>query len=156
MQERAIFQERFGDIWETAAELGLPVVVPVNTVGVMGAGVAKQAVQRYPQLLKQYRALLPALRQGRSVYLPQFQVVLFPTKRHWSDRADLELIASAARSMPCTAAIFPRVGAGLGRLNWSEVKSVLERELPAHGTWVLVTRSNSQATNEASLPEHTR
>ena len=143
-----------GDLWEESSRRGLPAVVPVNCVGVMGAGVAKQAAMRYPGLLAAYRSHLAELRAGKSVYLPEYQVVLFPTKYDWRDGSDLGLIASAARSMPCLA-VLPRVGAGLGRLDWSDVKRVLLENLPS-GEWVVVVPSDRSRTAKVLVVAGTR
>lgn len=140
---RASIIEVEGDLWVESERRGLPAVVPVNCVGVMGAGVAKQAADRYPGLLDEYRKHLAELRSGRSVYVAEYNVVLFPTKYDWRDASDLGLIASAARTMPVPA-VLPRVGAGLGRLDWSDVKRVLLENLPM-GEWVVVVPADTGA-----------
>lgn len=81
----------------------------------------------------EYGAQLP---DGRPVY-----VVAFPTKHSWRDDADLALIERSAASLAAlfdparwgnrTASVaLPRVGCGLGRLDWeTAVRPVLARHL---------------------------
>lgn len=61
----------------------------------------------------------------------------FPVKRHWREKADLELIERSARQLveivenrSYAAAVLPRPGCGNGSLSWEAVRPVLERALP--------------------------
>lgn len=83
------------DMWETPADVR---VIPVNTVGVMGRGLAKQAVDRVPGLLAAYR---DHCRAGFDVgEVVSYRVdrndpstyVLFPSKKDWRERTRREYI----------------------------------------------------------------
>ena len=73
-----------GDLWDLAHEFGGWVVVPTNTTirqdgnAVMGAGVAKDAVKRYPKLSKQ---LAQHIRQFDECLYVNAPVICMTTKR---------------------------------------------------------------------------
>lgn len=123
---------RSGDIFETACEA---LVIPTNCVGVMGAGLAKQAALRYPSVLQRYqhyhqrvglsidRLLCYPVEDGRSL-------ILLPTKQHWRDPSQLKWVdANLARlarglerpSNQITSLALPLIGAGLGGLDRNDV-----------------------------------
>ncbi|HRX01829.1 MAG TPA: macro domain-containing protein, partial [Anaerolineae bacterium] len=68
----------------------------VNTVGVMGKGIAAVFKRLYPDMYKEYRRLCldNALTIG-ALYVyrtPNKIVVNFPTKRHWRERSRLSYL----------------------------------------------------------------
>lgn len=109
---------------------------------VMGAGVAKAAAQRYPGLDQRLGDLLA--KSGNHVYIlhraseepwqdePR-DLVSFPTKHHWRDPSDLQLIRRSAEGLVKAAEhrgwasiALPRPGCGLGGLDWEkEVRPLL-------------------------------
>lgn len=120
-----------GNIFNTT----LPVLVnPVNCVGVMGKGLALQFRHRYPDVYDQYRQDCRAgrLRPGtiRAYLSCQKRVVVcLPTKRHWRDdsrltdiAAGLDALADWTREHPIPGIAIPPLGAGLGRLDWQDVR----------------------------------
>lgn len=60
---------------------------PVNCVGVMGKGLAKQIADAYPQILPKYRVVCKSgfLRPGKLhlVKCSPHWILNFPTKIHW-------------------------------------------------------------------------
>jgi hypothetical protein len=104
----------------------------------MGAGLAKDAAKRLPNLKFILGMCLKNF--GNHVYiLHSFEgnnincLVSFPTKNDWRKPSDLKLIAQSCRElvvltddMDWKVVALPRVGAGLGKLAWPEVKEVLE------------------------------
>lgn len=131
---------RSGDIFETACEA---LVIPTNCVGVMGAGLAKQAAQRYPSVLQRYqqyhqrvglsigRLLCYPVEDGRSL-------ILLPTKQHWRDPSQIEWVdANLARlargltrpSNHIASVALPLIGAGLGGLDRQVVIDVVYTHL---------------------------
>lgn len=83
------------DIWETPADVR---VIPVNTVGVMGRGLAKQAAERVPGLLEAYRnqcrdgfrvGEVATYQAGENDHITY---VLFPSKADWRERTRREYI----------------------------------------------------------------
>lgn len=81
-------------------------VNPVNTVGVMGAGLAREFAQRYPSILEPYRA---ACRDG-ALTTGTVQVIAvhghacryianFPTKTHWRTESRISHITEGLRAL---------------------------------------------------------
>jgi O-acetyl-ADP-ribose deacetylase (regulator of RNase III) len=127
-----------GDLLRTDAEA---LINTVNTVGVMGKGIALQFKQAFPD---NYRAYEAACKRGeveigkmfvfrRDVSNPRF-IINFPTKRHWrgmSKLGDIEsglrdLIAVIKRERIRSVAV-PPLGCGNGGLEWSLVRPQIER-----------------------------
>lgn len=127
-----------GSIWDFPSSWR---VIPINTVVngtklVMGAGVAKQCRDRYEKIDIVFGALIN--RNGICVqaYMPQ-KLILFPTKNHWRHRSTYELIEKSTMELAnhCDKypgfdnIVMPRVGCGLGGLEWPIVRGILERYL---------------------------
>lgn len=126
------------DVWEAWTE-GAWVVVPTNQMtrrdntAVMGAGLARQAADRFPELPAQYGAAL--LRGEAFVCFPQRRVLLAPTKTDWREPSTLELVSTAvdrlhgwASSHPeVTHVVVPLLGCGRGGLNREDVGPLLAR-----------------------------
>ena len=103
---------------------------------VMGAGVAKQAKIRFPDLPKIWGKLAQE-RKDRLIVtdgLAPYALVAFPTKDDWRKPSIKELIRKSAQSLKQTAddrawakIFLPRPGCSNGCLDWeSEVKGILE------------------------------
>ena len=140
-----------GNIFTSNAEV---LVNPVNMVGVMGAGLAKQFKIKYPEVFESYKDFtendgwvdgiwlnVPTIVGGHRVcvYLHFCQaddgkmVVNLPTKKHWAHQSDLSLVRSSVVdfSFLCAArkiksAALPKLGCGLGGLDWGEVRPIVE------------------------------
>ena len=108
------------------------IVIPVNTVGVMGAGLAKQAKVRFPLVDQAYRSALRlgCLEIGKvfPVYLPEKYLLLLPTKKHWRNPSELEYVKQGLMSLtrfmkrePFKRIAIPKLGCGLGGLAWADV-----------------------------------
>jgi O-acetyl-ADP-ribose deacetylase (regulator of RNase III) len=109
----------------------------VNTVGVMGKGIAKEFKRRYPEMAAQYKELCErGLFEIGKLWLYRASspwVLNFPTKRHWRERSRIEYIHSGLRkfvdtyrSRGVTSISFPMLGCGNGQLDWDEVRPVME------------------------------
>ena len=89
---------------------------------IMGAGLAKQAADRYPELPILYgERLLSGAKGGRFQYE---DLLLLPTKRHWREKSDLPLIKEGIAALRQWCLLFPDerlaippLGCGLGGLN---------------------------------------
>src|ERR1700716_765140 len=102
----------------------------VNTVGVMGKGVAKEFKAAFPEMYAEYRRLceLGKLRVGQ-LWLyksPHKWVLNFPTKTDWRRPSRPEYVEKGLQKFVETyaqqgiaSAAFPALGCGNGGLDWS-------------------------------------
>ncbi|MDJ0719078.1 MAG: hypothetical protein QNJ54_33440 [Prochloraceae cyanobacterium] len=108
----------------------------------MGAGVAKQALMRYPNIdlklanwLTEHGNVPGRILDISSDYGEDSWLFSFPTKNDWRSRSSLELIERSAMRLRSGwlklggrhQVVLPRPGCGLGGLTWSEVKSILSK-----------------------------
>jgi O-acetyl-ADP-ribose deacetylase (regulator of RNase III) len=113
----------------------------VNTVGVMGKGIALMFKQLYPEMYQEYRRLCQAgkLDIGK-LYIyrtPNKIVVNFPTKKHWRQPSQISYIESGLRKFVehymdygISSVSFPQLGCGNGELDWErQVKPIMEEYL---------------------------
>jgi len=131
-----------GSIFDSLAQT---LVNPVNTVGVMGRGLAATFKRLYPEMYRQYRYLCL---QGKLnigdlyIYSCPFGtsddiIVNFPTKRHWRDPSQVEYLDAGLRKFVRQYALygissvsFPMLGCGCGGLDWEiQVQPVMEHYL---------------------------
>jgi O-acetyl-ADP-ribose deacetylase (regulator of RNase III) len=113
----------------------------VNTVGVMGAGIALAFARRFPSILEPYRAACRTgeLVTGRVQVLPLQtgqHVVNFPTKQDWRNPSQLvwieqglDALAEAIVVHGFHSVAVPALGCSLGRLSWSEVEPLIRAKL---------------------------
>lgn len=113
-------------------------VCPVNTVGVMGKGLALAFKDKWPSLLQPYRDacfVSHFKRHGIFVYdvEPGKKVLCFPTKRHWKYRSRvewidwaLEILARDYEKYGITSLAIPAVGCGEGKLEWKVVYDLIK------------------------------
>lgn len=130
-----------GDILKEDAEA---IVNTVNCVGVMGRGIALQFKNTFPENYKAYaEACKKELVQPGKMFVystgkftyPR-HIINFPTKRHWRGESRLEDIESGLRDLVkviqeynIKSVAIPPLGSGLGGLEWSEVKQLIEAAL---------------------------
>lgn len=126
-----------GNILESDAEA---LVNPVNCVGVMGAGLAKQFKTKYPEMFDKYKELCKQGKfHGGHIHIYQIKgkrrfIINFATKVHWKDKAKLDYIkfglgtlADFLKYTPLIKSIaIPALGCGCGVLNWQDVKEIME------------------------------
>jgi O-acetyl-ADP-ribose deacetylase (regulator of RNase III) len=126
-----------GDILKTDAEA---LVNTVNTVGIMGRGIALQFRKAFPENFKAYEAACQAdqVQPGRMfvydlnrLYNPRF-IINFPTKRHWKSKSRIDDIQSGlvdlihvVQQHNMGSIAIPPLGCGLGGLNWAEVRPLI-------------------------------
>ena len=126
-----------GDIFESPAQV---IVNTVNTVGVMGKGLALSFKQRYPEMFEHYKITCEKhmLTVGKLMlfYEQDHWLLLFPTKENWRNPSKLEYIEKGLMKFVQTYAeknitsiAFPRLGCGNGELDWNDVKPLMERYL---------------------------
>lgn len=117
------------------------IVNTVNTVGVMGKGIALSFKMLYPAMYEEYRRLCEAgkLDIGKlHVYrTPNKIIVNFPTKKHWRNPSRPEYIEAGLKAFAqhyadygISSASFPQLGCGNGELNWKkQVQPLMEKYL---------------------------
>jgi O-acetyl-ADP-ribose deacetylase (regulator of RNase III) len=130
-----------GDILKADAEA---LVNTVNSVGVMGRGIALQFKRAYPDNFKAYAAACKRgeVRPGRMFVFDRGEsaqpryIINFPTKLHWRGKSRIEHIESGLealvgeiRTRRIRSIAIPPLGSGLGGLDWAEVKPLIDRAL---------------------------
>ncbi len=133
--------ETTGDIWTYVPTHRI--VIPTNTLGVMGAGLALAAKQRYPGIQAAYQHALNSLPDPRVPWWSDSfpDLVLAPTKRHWVDDSrpqDVANVLLKLSKMQGGPFALPEMGCGLGRLTWGVTKGFYKvfEEVPTE--WVVV------------------
>lgn len=117
-------------------------VCPVNTIGVMGKGLALDMSKAYRGLLYNYRKVCmngQLTVQSLWVYPvnKHRQILCFPTKEHWRQPSKIEWIdfnlaqlALDYQELGITSLAIPRLGCGLGGLDWEpDVRPLVYRHL---------------------------
>lgn len=126
----------------------------VNTVGVMGRGVALQFKQAFPENFKAYKKACDKgeIRLGHMFVFdcgglqnPRY-IINFPTKKHWRGRSQyksieqgLAALVAEIRRLEIRSIALPPLGCGLGGLDWNQVCARIEAALaPLTNVEVLV------------------
>lgn len=126
-----------GDLLEQRVDA---IVNTVNTVGVMGKGIALQFKRKWPSNFKAYEAACKAgevmpckmfVFDNGQLAEPKF-IINFPTKRHWrqpsrlSDiECGLEDLVEQVRRLKIRSIALPPLGCGNGGLEWGVVKPLI-------------------------------
>lgn len=157
-----------GDILREDVEA---LVNTVNCVGIMGRGIALQFKHAYPANFSAYEA---ACRRDEVVPGRMFvfetghltnprYIINFPTKRHWRSKSRIEDVESGLDALVSEVGTrgirsiaIPPLGAGLGGLDWADVRARIERAmLRLSGVRVVVFEPRSNTTTEEA-PDRTR
>ena len=127
-----------GNLLEAEAEA---LVNTVNTVGVMGKGIALMFKEAFPE---NTRAYVDACRKkevklGKMFVTERFAlsgphwIINFPTKGHWRYPSRMEWIAGGLKDLKrvisdknIRSIALPPLGSGSGKLNWNEVRPQIE------------------------------
>ena len=179
-----------GSIFDSKADV---LVNPVNTVGVMGAGLAKQFKERYPKMFDYYKAFCDVggfdepikVELYAKPYLDgivkrkytQFSlhwwfteisedgplIINAPTKRHWKEPSTLHgircvlldiqsfLFWTNFHGMRDSRVAMPRLGCGLGGLDWEDVNPLVKEFFGAN-EWRSYHRKDTPIIEVWSLP----
>jgi O-acetyl-ADP-ribose deacetylase (regulator of RNase III) len=120
------------------------VVNTVNTVGVMGKGIALMFKERFPKNMQAYAKACKAKEvQTGKVFVTETGelmgpkwIVNFPTKQHWRAASKMEWIVDGLQDLKSflidneiKSIAIPPLGAGNGKLDWSDVKPEIEKAL---------------------------
>jgi O-acetyl-ADP-ribose deacetylase (regulator of RNase III) len=130
-----------GNILEARVEA---LVNTVNTVGVMGKGIALQFRQAFPANYYAYRAAVDRgevalghvfVFETGTIEYPHF-VINFPTKGHWRGRSKLTDIEAGLADLrriilrrEIASIAIPALGCGHGGLRWADVRPRIEESL---------------------------
>ena len=132
-----------GDLLDADVEA---LVNTVNTVGVMGKGLALQFKRRFPANFAAYAAACKRgeVEIGRMLVVetkeptgPRY-IINFPTKKHWRAlsrleyvRAGLDALVEEIRTRGIRSIAVPPLGCGNGGLAWSDVAPLIEHAMAA-------------------------
>lgn len=138
-----MIHEATGNLLDAEAEA---LVNTVNTVGVMGKGIALQFSRAFPENLAAYQRACRAgevapgkmfICENRALNGPRW-IINFPTKRHWRGASRMEDIESGLRALVdevqrlgIRSIAVPPLGCGNGGLDWNEVRPRIERAFAA-------------------------
>jgi len=132
---------KVGNILESDAEA---LVNTVNTVGVMGKGIALQFKKSFPENYKKYKQAVEQeevqlgkmfVTEPNALMGPKY-IINFPTKGHWRYPSKLKWIKDGLRDLKeviqekgIKSVAVPPLGCGQGGLEWEDVKREIETEL---------------------------
>lgn len=131
-------KETTGDLWDYPADATIITTngtVKNDLFAVMGRGCAREACQRYPGMEKLLGHHLMCF--GNQVYCFQMQddriLITFPVKHNWYESANIDLIRKSCfeldvhmERLELESVVMPRPGCGNGKLDWKDVKPVIE------------------------------
>lgn len=153
--------------------------VSVNIVGVMGKGLASRAKYQFPDVYVKYQDAcrskqiamgkpylykreqtldLELAEDGFSLQNPNAKkwFLLFPTKRHWRNKSQLEDIRNGLswleknyKRLGISSIAMPALGCGLGQLKWEDVGPVMCSSLSKLDIQVSI-----YLPREAEIPKH--
>ncbi len=113
------------------------IVNTVNCVGVMGKGLALQFRKAFPDNFEEYKlACNKGIVKPGEMFITRYDDILenkfiinFPTKKHWKGASKIEYIEDGLedllkkiKELNIKSIAIPPLGAGLGGLEWSQVK----------------------------------
>ena len=132
----------------------------VNTVGVMGKGVALQFKEEFPKNLLKYKEACNSgeLTPGELLITRELNsngeekiIINFPTKLHWRNPSKYEYITKGLKKL--TKAIselniksiaIPPLGCGNGGLDWNIVKRMIEEALNSIDCEIYIYEPNTE------------
>lgn len=130
-----------GNLLDAPAEA---LINTVNTVGVMGKGIALMFKERFPNNMQEYAKACKAkqvvtgkmfVTQTHELMGPRW-IVNFPTKQHWKSPSKMEWIEEGLQDLrhfiisnKVRSIAIPPLGAGNGGLDWLQVKPRIEAAL---------------------------
>lgn len=140
-----------GSIFEAAETHAL--VIPVNTQGVAGAGLAKTAARKSPAWLTSYKAWCKSAGRGKSRqpgsirgFMAESKTgepwywVCAATKGDWKEPSKVEWVCQCLwRLSQLTSPLaVPKIGCGLGGLDWGVVRRHVEAQgAQAKSDWLV-------------------
>lgn len=150
-----------GNLLEARVEA---LVNTVNTVGVMGKGIALMFKERFDENFRRYAAACKAkeVQTGKMFVTPVHEldgprwIVNFPTKQHWRAPSRMEWVVDGLQDLrrflieqQVKSIAIPPLGAGNGGLEWAKVREQIERALGDLDIDILVFEPTKQYQNVA-------
>lgn len=151
-----------GNLLEAEAEA---LVNTVNTVGVMGKGIALMFKDAFPENNKIYAKACKDKKVNvghmfvtqRSDMLGPKWIVNFPTKKHWRQPTKIEWVSSGLKDLvqfihdnKVKSIAIPPLGSGNGGLEWTDVRNLIEVSLAdLHDVDILVYEPTPRYQNVA-------
>jgi O-acetyl-ADP-ribose deacetylase (regulator of RNase III) len=148
-----------GNLLEARVEA---LVNTVNTVGVMGKGIALMFKERFAENFCHYAAACKAkkVRTGK-MFVTEIDeldgprwIVNFPTKQHWRGDSRMEWITEGLQDLrrflienKVESIAIPPLGAGNGGLDWNEVRPQIEAALAGLDTEIFVFEPTQKYQN---------
>lgn len=130
-----------GNLLEAEVEA---LVNTVNTVGIMGKGIALMFKERFPKNMWEYAEACKSneVQTGKMFVTSTDEligvkwIINFPTKQHWRAKSQMNWIEEGLQDLrrfiienSIESIAIPPLGAGNGGLNWHEVKPRIEQVL---------------------------
>ena len=131
-----------GNILESRAEA---LINTVNTVGIMGKGIALQFKKAYQNNFKAYVGACKRneieigklfVVKDSNLNSEEKYIINFPTKKDWRKPSEYEFIYAGLDDLICVleeykikSVAVPPLGAGNGGLDWGKVKKIIEQKL---------------------------
>ena len=151
-----------GNLLEAPTEA---LVNTVNTVGVMGKGIALMFKEAFPENFRAYEQAVSRdkvhlgemfITRTNALHGPKW-LINFPTKKHWRNPSKLDWIVSGLEDLrrvlienKIESVALPPLGCGNGGLDWREVKPLIEHSLGSiPGLEVLVFEPTDKYQNVA-------
>jgi O-acetyl-ADP-ribose deacetylase (regulator of RNase III) len=147
---------RTGNLLEAETEA---LVNTINTVGIMGKGIAFQFREIFPENYKLYRKAVQAkeIKIGK-VFVTQIQtlhgeryIINFPTKTNWKYPSKLEYISQGLddlkrviQQLSIKSIALPPLGCGNGGLDWNIVKHEIENRLSDLNIEIIIYQPNER------------
>lgn len=143
----------------------------VNTVGVMGKGIALQFKEDFPDNYKAYQS---AVKRGEvrigSMFVTKagnlnglHYIVNFPTKEHWRNPSRIEYVEKGLIALRKTiqelsikSIAVPPLGCGNGGLNWNDVRPLIEQYLGDLPVEVIVYEPNAAVLQRLQKEDENR
>jgi len=150
-----------GNLLEARAEV---LVNTVNTVGVMGRGIALMFKERFAENFRLYSAACKAKQvETGKMFVTEVNeldgprwIVNFPTKQHWRAPSKLEWVTDGLQDLrrflieqKVKSIAIPPLGAGNGGLEWDEVREQIEATLGDLDMEIMVFEPTPQYQNVA-------
>lgn len=146
-----------GNILESNAQA---LINTVNTVGVMGKGIALQFKNAFPNNFKQYQKACKEksvvvgkmfVTEDENLTSGKKVIINFPTKTTWKKPSEYEYIewglddlVKIIKERNIKSIAIPPLGAGNGGLDWDKVKQIIERKLSHLDTEIYIYEPSVQ------------